>query len=371
MRRILIVTAVVVATTGTIAYLVLAPIPMNERWFALAWMAWAPVGALILWRRPGNEVALALLWIGLSWGIAFWSTILSMTDAPLTVRVWSDLVGVIMGIVPWLGIVWLVLVFPSGRLEGRLERVTATLLVVVGAIAIVSFMVTTESMDGPTGMPSPLASPTLERAVSWLVGDSGFWIVVALVAVAILSMARRWVKSSGVERHQYRWLLLGAIVFAAVLAMGQIAPEGDDGLALWILAGWSIPLVVGVAVTRYRLYDIDRIISRTVTYGLVVGLLVVVVAGLAALAGAQFQESWVVAATTLGVAAVFNPLRRRIQGLVDRRFNRSRYDAERVVEDFAASLRDGIDPDRVVDGWLNVVTETMQPAGIGVWVRGR
>jgi hypothetical protein len=138
---------------------------------------------------------------------------------------------------------------------------------------------------------------------------------------------------------------------------------------MWIIAASAIPICVGIAVTRYRLYEIDRIISRTVSYVLVVAVLVGAVAALAALVGAQFQEPWVVAATTLGVAALFTPLRRRSQTWVDRRFNRSHYDAERVMDGFAASLRSQVDPDDVTGDWLAVVNETMQPAAAGVWVK--
>jgi uncharacterized membrane protein YbhN (UPF0104 family) len=135
---------------------------------------------------------------------------------------------------------------------------------------------------------------------------------------------------------------------------------------IWV----AIPVSIFLAITRYRLYDIDRLISRTITYALVVGVLITAVAGLATVVGTQFEEPWVVAATTLGVAAIFNPLRRRVQVWVDRRFNRSKYDAERVMDEFAGSLRDEVDGDEVVDGWVQAVTETMQPSAMGVWVRG-
>jgi hypothetical protein len=135
------------------------------------------------------------------------------------------------------------------------------------------------------------------------------------------------------------------------------------------LGALLIPVSVGVAVLRYRLYEIDRIISRTVSYAVVVGLLVVVVAGVSALAGAQFDEPLVVAATTLGVAALFNPLRNRTQRLVDRRFNRAKYDAEQIAERFASGLRNEVDSTQIVEGWTMVVATTLQPTTMGVWVR--
>jgi hypothetical protein len=155
-----------------------------------------------------------------------------------------------------------------------------------------------------------------------------------------------------------------------VLAVAGVRILSDRWQAWAIALSVSLlPIAIGVAVLRYRLYDLGRVVSRTVTYAIVVGLLIGVVALTAAVVGAQFESPLVVAATTLAVAAVFNPLRRRVQSTVDRRFNRSRYDAERVIDDFAGSLRDRTDPVEVVDGWMGVITETMQPVAIGVWTR--
>ena len=148
--------------------------------------------------------------------------------------------------------------------------------------------------------------------------------------------------------------------------------EGFDpvviGFALW---GNGTAAAIGVAITRHGLYEIDRIISRTVSYAVVVGLLAAVYLGTLTWLTSLLPDrsQLVVAAATLGVAFLFNPLRRRVQGAVDRRFNRSRYDAQRVMDGFAGSLRDQVDSDEVVDGWVGVVSETMQPAAVGVWVR--
>jgi hypothetical protein len=141
----------------------------------------------------------------------------------------------------------------------------------------------------------------------------------------------------------------------------------------WSIGVASIPVAVTMAITRHRLYEIDRLISRTVSYTIVVALLAVVFAGVVTLAGSllQTESDLAIAASTLAVAALFNPLRRRVQALVDHRFNRSRYDAERVMNRFSESLRDEVDPDRVVGGWVSVAIETMKPVFAGVWVRGK
>jgi hypothetical protein len=201
---------------------------------------------------------------------------------------------------------------------------------------------------------------------------------VALVVLAVADLVVRWRRSGGVERLQMRWFVFGLVVFSILLTTAiAVEAAGIRGMAnelAWDLGAWvlglgSLPVTIGIAITRYRLYDIDRIISRTITYSIVVGLLGLGAAGVAALAGSQFDTPLVVAATTLAVAALFNPVRRRVQRVVDRRFNRSKYDAESVVDEFAGSLQDRVDPDVVIEGWVGVVAETMQPSSVGVWLR--
>jgi hypothetical protein len=190
------------------------------------------------------------------------------------------------------------------------------------------------------------------------------------VVLAITSLVVRWVRSTGVERLQLRWLLPAFAAFG----IGAMAEFG--GYQDWVVAdvalpvgAWLIPVSIGVAVLRYRLYEIDRIISRTVSYALVVGLLVALVAGVSALAGAQFDEPVVVAATTLGVAASFNPLRRKVQRWVDSQLNRAKYNAQQIAERFASGLRNEVDSTQIVQGWTSVVATTLQPTTMGVWVR--
>jgi hypothetical protein len=133
------------------------------------------------------------------------------------------------------------------------------------------------------------------------------------------------------------------------------------------------PVSFGIAVLRYRLYEIDRIVSRTVTYLLVVGLLGSVFFGVVTLITSLLpaESDLAVAASTLAVAGLFNPVRRRVQHWIDHRFNRARYDAQQVMASFAESLRDRVDPTEVSDGWRDVVAETMQPSAVSVWIRPR
>jgi hypothetical protein len=193
----------------------------------------------------------------------------------------------------------------------------------------------------------------------------------AVLAASAVRLVGDYRKAVGQTRQQLKWLawVLGIGGVLLLLSMIPVPPLQDANQLAGLLLLVGGPVAIGLAVTRYRLYDIDRIISRTVTYTLVVGILSGAIAAAAALVGTRFDSPLVVAAITLGVAATFNPLRARAQRWVDRRFNRSKYDRERVVEQFTATLRDGFDADGLVAGWVGVVSETMQPREIGVWTR--
>lgn len=373
MRTALVIGAAAVATLGVVAGVFLTGLEGGDMLWPLVWVVWAPVGAFILIRRPGNGVGLSMLVTGLLWGCGFLALAVAVSGVPLQLRVWADLASSLLGVVSWLGIVWLLLVFPSGQLEGLLARVTAVGFMVLGLFAMYAFAFSDEPLDG-TGYSSPLATEDPGGLTSWLVSHQGFLVVIGLVALAITSVTRRWYRSNGVERHQYRWLLLGAVIFLGTLTAGQFIPDDNSVLLLWLIGGSAIPISVGVAVTRYRLYEIDRIISRTLTYAIVVVLLGGVFAlGVVAIPnlfiGPTSAPPLVVAASTLAVAALFNPLRRWVLSWVERRFNRSRYDAERVMNELSLSLRDELDDDAVLAGWQQVVSQTMHPSSLGVWVR--
>jgi hypothetical protein len=160
------------------------------------------------------------------------------------------------------------------------------------------------------------------------------------------------------------------------IAYGITAASGGQGAgtvwdALFGISLAGIPIAVAIAVLRFRLYELDRLVSRTVTYAAIAVLLIatygLIVLGLGSFLGRESPVA--VAGATLGAAAVFTPLRARIRGRVDRRFNRSRYDAEQVIEAFVASMSGRVDPESVIEGWVGVVSETMQPVSAGAWVR--
>jgi len=198
-----------------------------------------------------------------------------------------------------------------------------------------------------------------------------FITVAAFWLAAIGSQVLSWRRSSGERRQQLKWLASGATVcgFFGIWAI-------TTSSAIWevlILGFAALPLSIGIGILKYRLYEIDRIISRTLAYAIVSGLLVAVYAGLVLLATRVLPLSSpvAVAASTLAVAALFNPVRRRVQQVVDRRFNRARYDADQMVAAFAARLKDAMDLNPIQDDLTEVVQTALEPAHVSVWISQR
>lgn len=271
----------------------------------------------------------------------------------------------------------LLLVFPTGSLLSYRWRPLVVLEAVM--VAVMVFMATFGMQLGPEddqgnylwAVDNPIGFIPLDFfdglfSTVWTAG------LIVLATAGLVALTVRYRRSGAVERQQIKWLVFSVVVFAVVYTASAIQSDFEGEFISSILLGASIVgmgLAIGVSMLRYRLYDIDRIISRTVTYAVVVALLAGTVALIATVVSTQFESPLVVAGTTLAVAAAFSPMRGRVQRLVDRRFNRSRYDAERVMDAFAVSLRGRVDAQAVLSGWTGVVAETMQPSAIGVWVR--
>jgi hypothetical protein len=211
----------------------------------------------------------------------------------------------------------------------------------------------------------------------------GWWNVlqdvlfVTLALCLLLSLAGQVVSyrsSSGERRQQLKWLLggFGAALAAAILAAALRSATGAWSVvdSAWVVVIYfAVPVSMGVAIMKYRLYDIDRVLSRTLAYAIVTGLLIGIYAGLVLLAQQVFKFSSpvAVAASTLAAAALFNPVRRRVQHAVDRRFNRARYDADQTVTAFAARLQDAVDLDTVRDDLAGVIQSALEPAHLALW----
>lgn len=369
-RRLLLTLGLVLSTVGIVVAMSSTALEGGDRLWPLSWVAWAPVGYGILLRRPGNAVGRAMMFIGVTMGVSFATLALAVADLPLDTRMWAEFVNVLFGVAPWLAIVWLVLVFPDSDYPGRAERLTGRALIGYGLLATIIFAVSPIPMY-ETGVPSPLAVPGAESLARVITETPGFLGVIALMVAALVLLFRRWRRSSGLERAQFRWLFFGVAVYVGVLAVSQFLPEDSRAQYLWLLSGLAIPATIGVAILRYRLFEIDKIISRSLTYAVTAGLLTAVFFSVvAALAGVlPSDDPLVVALATLAAAALFNPLRRRVQRVIDRRFNRSQYDTREIMEGFAGSLRDRLDANSLIEGWVGVVSKTMQPHSIGIWVR--
>ena len=224
------------------------------------------------------------------------------------------------------------------------------------------------------------ASSSRPLAVGALAGpllavSNATFVVTGLgIPVAAGSLVVRFRRARGVERQQLRWVALAAALTAVTaLLLAALVPTAEPVVLGWVTAGCVtlLPLATGAAILRYRLYDLDRIISRTLAYGLLTVLLGGGYAGLVLALGQLLGRgsSLVVAAATLAVAALFQPARRRIQRVVDRRFNRRRYDAARTIEEFRVRLREQIDLDTLTSELLAVADHTMQPTSVSLWLR--
>jgi hypothetical protein len=341
-------------------------------------------GALIVSRQPRNIVGWLLIIPGLTVPIAelgnAWLASLDPPPTSMSLGVW-----LLIWFAGWswvlliFPIFHLLLTFPNGRLLSPRWRWVAGLEVVmlatmIGAVAFSENLQVLVEDEAVWSVPNPIGFLP-DAAVEEFFSSRWNMALLVLTVFSASAVVFRFRSGSTEERHQLKWPLFAIAVFGIVYGIGAIGSGLESTGLGGFLFGFSImfiPISVAIAVLRYRLYEIDRILSRTVSYALVVALLAGVFLGIVSLLTllVPTDSNVTVAGSTLAVAALFNPLRRRTQDLVDKRFNRSRYDTQRVMDGFAASLRDQVDPEQVVSGWTSVVEETMQPAAIGTWLRG-
>jgi hypothetical protein len=339
----------------------------------------AVVGALITSRRPGNRVGILLLVGGLSISVEKVAEELTSYG----VRVPGAVPGV--GLIGWVSnLAWipsilmlllLPVLFPDGQPPSPRWR-PVVWAIVAGAVVTTVLAALIPRIGIEPSLRSPLALPgsagvALERVLRLVF----LGLPVAAVA-AMAAMIVRFRRARGVERQQLKWLAYaGGVVVVATVAQ-------DTWLGGWPVAAatallWAIPVAIGVAILRYRLYDIDRIINRTLVYGLLTMLLGLGYAGMVLVLGQLFggmgdqPPGWVIASVTLAVAALAQPARRRIQQAVDRRFNRRRYNAAKTIEAFSTHLRDQVDLDTLTVELLAVVNHTVEPTSSSLWLRSQ
>jgi hypothetical protein len=352
---------------------------------------YAGVGRLIATRKPGNAIGWLLCLVGLSSALSVMTeqyALFGIATVPGNVPA-SRLAGWLpgpLGMITILLVALLVLLFPDGQLPSRRWRPVLWAAGVVAAIWMAAQLQASITMAGAyTGAlaaagvdyPNPLGIFPRHGWFSTLIAvNYGLALVLAVLVVASVFARRR---GASVERRkQLAWLgyvgLLTAIWAVGLTLVSWLLPgQKWAGQLMWDLMvltpAAGIPLACAVAVLKYRLYDIDRLISRTVSYAIVTGLLVGVYAGLVLLTTATglLREPVAVAGSTLAVAAVFSPLRRRVQTVVDRRFNRTRYDADLMIAAFAARLQDATDLDAVRADLAATVDRALEPDHLSVW----
>ena len=360
--------------------------PWRDRAISLIGVVGAPVvGGLIASRRPRNPYG--WLWLGFGAGLALQQLAQSYRAyarvvepgtfvAPLTISEVLSLGGPIsLALAPFL-----ILLFPTGRLPSRRWRPLAWIAAVSGTVVVLLDLIF-DNADKVGGIVTVAVSAAV-------------FVTFSAIAVAALSLVIRYRRSSGVERQQLKWVAFSAVLGASVLVAQQLSWLAML-LAVSILGGKLLVLGpslvnlldvttnvclyvgVGMAILRYRLYDIDIIINRTLVYGsLTVSLALVYFGGVVttqtlfrAITGQERLPQLAVVISTLAIAALFNPLRRRIQNVIDRRFYRRKYDAAKTLESFSTKLRDEADLDELSNDLVRVVRDTVQPEHVSLWLR--
>ena len=362
--------------------------------FMLPFLAFPLVGTLIASRRPTNSIGWICLAVGLLWmlniisgGYGIYGLLANPGSVPFPVAIGSQ--GEWMGpaTVGLLG-TFLILLFPDGRLLSGMWRPLAWLsgtLLVLGSVA-------NALAPGPLPDLGGVRNPFGLEGYAWMPGarDALNLLLSLCMLASASSLVLRYRRSGGEVREQIKWIAFAASVVAlgvsGAVILGTFTPDAAGGThPLWVglledaitLSFAGIPIAVGFAVLKYRLYDIDVIINRTLVYGSLTALLAALYFGgvamtqviLRALTSQREQSQLAIVVSTLVIAALFNPLRRRIQAFIDRRFYRRKYDAAKTLEAFSARLRDETDLDALTDDLVGVVGETMQPTHVGLWLR--
>jgi hypothetical protein len=362
---------------------------LYEPWLTLTLnsLTFTTLGALIVSRRHGNIIGWIFLGFGFGVGLQLLSgqyatVALSSDTAPGgAVAAW---LSTLVQISVLLSLQFLIVLFPTGKLPSPRWRPlvwiagTAT-VVFVGAVALQPGPM----KEGYGPVLNPFGVEAAAVVLNILGGIGGSTALTCFVA-AILSLILRFYRSRGDERLQLKWFVYAATLgFLVILVFPETPPQiiGTPawkilGTLVWTVAPLSLPVSAGIAILKYRLYDIDVLINRTLVYGSLTAILALIyLSGVAtvqaifrALIGQERQAQLAIVVSTLAIAALFNPLRRRIQCNIDRRFYRRKYDATRTLEAFTAKLRNETDLEALKNELVGVVGETMQPAHVSLWL---
>lgn len=380
-RRAAIAFAFVLAAMAAAAILWLLgveePFTPDVAVYLVAYVAFAAVGALILGQQPANRIGQLCLLTGLLGAAVAPIDTYARLAMHVPLREWAAWTTAWAFPLTFGPILAVLLLFPTGSLASRRWRPVAWMIALGVALIGVGAAFTPAFADFPH-IPNPLGiswltgSPIDQGGVGWLL------ILVAVLATAV-GLVLRLRRARGVERQQLKLVTSAAALNGIswlILALDLPGIAGQIATLAVFVTFATVPIAIGVAMLRYRLYDFDLVIRRTLVYGVVaVALAAVYVAGVlvlqAVLAPFTANNSLAVAGSTLVVIGLFGPVRRRAQGAVDRRFYRSRYDAQRTLDAFAARVRDEVDLDRLSDELRTAAIATLRPASASVWLKER
>jgi hypothetical protein len=383
----------IAGAVGAVVIRYLAPAPFVTETFGyggpsmvgyvIAGLTWASVGALLVARRPDNAVGWVMVPVGVGYVLSQVSVAVTFALAAqgtpqgaylAQIAGWATL---LLQLVTFFQVA-IGFIFPSGRAQSpRWAGFMRIFWALAGVVVVISLT-----------QPGPLQLiPTLENPFGFGPDLRGDWqispLVVALMAVIfatlLVSMVSRYRAADRVERQQLKWfvLALGLSIGLGVpvsAAIGIDRPANPIGLTVFVFAGALVPVAIGIAILRYRLYEIDRIVSRTIAFGLVSAILAAVFGGVIVLLSAALSsfaqgETIAVAVSTLAAFAAFQPVLRRVRREVDRRFDRAGYDAERTIAKFSDRLRDEIDLAHLSSDLESTIREAIAPRSLGIWMR--
>jgi hypothetical protein len=356
--------------------------PVDAVFFLATVLTFSVVGAMIASRQPRNAIGWIFCGVGLVMGInslagGYAEYRLSGGSAP------GSLAETAAWFASWSWTIlvyaptsFLLLLFPDGRLPSPRWRPVAW----CAALGLIGFLAGAALQTGPLGDFPRIVNPYgVDSLILEVVAVTGAILAAASMVASAVSLIVRMRRAGRVERQQIKWLAYGgAIVVGTVFASGVISIwSANVGIAVVSVGLLGVPIFTGVAIARYRLYDIDIVINRTLVYGALTAALVAVYFGgvvtlqilFRALTGQEQQPQLALVVTTLAIAALFDPLRRRIQSFIDRRFYRRKYDARKTLEAFSVKLRDETDLEALSGDLEGVVRETMQPAYVSLWLR--
>jgi hypothetical protein len=350
------------------------------------------VGGIIEWRRPGHAIGRLMMLAGPLYALAAAGWAIGNTLRPLVdpaVYQWFSWADVVLFSYPAVALItgWIPLLFPTGRLPGPRWRAPAALLLTLTGVGLAAFALRPGPILGSDVL-NPVGIGSWPGFLQPFV-DAVPFAVLATLLLAVIAVITRYRNGDRIMRLQIRWFvaavailplsLLGVVVELALRAGGLLGGPADAPNSLISVfvsyAGiLAMPIAIGIAVTRHRLYEIDRLLSRTIGWTIVTGVLVAVfggmVIGLQALLDRVMQgQTLAVAASTLIAFALFQPVRRRVQHIVDRRFDRARYDGDRTVAAFAERLREQVDLAGLEADIAGVVDGALRPTTVGVWIR--